>query len=318
MSGRLIQLSGVIVDHIYRVEAVPQPGQEARVLASSMAAGGGFNAMVAARRFGMEVVYAGGLGTGPFAELTARALRAEGISLLRTPTPGLDQGCCTTLVDAAGERTFVAAEGADGWTGDDDLARVGATSADWLLLSGYALGYRNSREALARWLSASTGLRLVFDPSPLVTAIPAPILAAARRAALWISANAAEAEAMTGLADPARAAEALASDCRPEGGALVRDGAQGCHLALPGTASLHLHAHPVTAIDTNGAGDAHIGAFIASLSRGMAPADAAHMANVAAALSTTQEGPSTAPTLKAVLAVMAEPTDSSMQQRIDT
>ena len=59
MSGRLMQLSGVIVDHVYRVEAVPRAGQEARVLSSYMAAGGGFNAMVAARRFGMEVIYAG-------------------------------------------------------------------------------------------------------------------------------------------------------------------------------------------------------------------------------------------------------------------
>lgn len=315
MSGRLIQLSGVIVDHIYRVEAVPMAGQEARVLGSSMAAGGGFNAMVAARRFGMDVVYAGGLGSGPFADIAARAMRAEGIGILRPPLAGLDQGCCTTLVDNDGERTFIAAEGADGWTGDADLSLVPKVPGDWLLLSGYALSYRNSREALARWLDQAQGLQLVLDPSPIISTIPAPILATACRTALWISANAAEARVLTGETDPARAAETLAQDRPPHGGALVRDGARGCHLAQRGRGVLHVPAHPVTAIDTNGAGDTHIGAFIAACAAGEPPAHAARIANVAAALSTTQEGPSTAPTRETVLTALAEPQKNFVQRR---
>ena len=316
MSGRLMQLSGVIVDHVYRVEAVPRAGQEARVLSSYMAAGGGFNAMVAARRFGMEVIYAGGLGSGPFADIASQAMRAEGIDPLRPPMAGKDQGCCTTLIDADGERTFIASEGADGRALDADLALVKPRLNDWLLLSGYALGYLNSRDALHHWLAAARGLQLVFDPSPLVNAIPEPILAAARQAALWISANAAEARFMTGGADPAQAAEVLASDRPQRGGALVRDGARGCHLALPGQSSLHLPAYPVLAIDTNGAGDSHIGAFIAALAQGKPPIDAARLANVAAAISTTKEGPSTAPMLEPVLARMAEPKNDTQQRRI--
>jgi sugar/nucleoside kinase (ribokinase family) len=228
MSGRLMQLSGVIVDHVYRVEAVPRAGQEARVLSSYMAAGGGFNAMVAARRFGMEVIYAGGLGSGPFADIASQAMRAEGIDPLRPPMAGKDQGCCTTLIDADGERTFIASEGADGRALDADLALVKPRLNDWLLLSGYALGYLNSRDALHHWLAAARGLQLVFDPSPLVNAIPEPILAAARQAALWISANAAEARFMTGGADPAQAAEVLASDRPQRGGALVRSPTGQC------------------------------------------------------------------------------------------
>ncbi len=263
-----------------------------------MAAGGGFNAMVAARRCGMEVVYAGGLGSGPFAGIAERAMRDEAISILRPPMAGMDQGCCTTLVDARGERTFIAAEGADGARGMRILRWLPGRPGDWLLLSGYALSYRNSREALARWLDRARGTALVFDPSPVVAAIPAPILAAACHAALWISANAEEARVLTGERDPAEAAAALARGRPPRGGAVVRDGARGCHLALPGAPPVHLPGHAVTAIDTNGAGDAHVGAFIAALARDEAPAHAARLANVAAALSTTREGPSTARRLK--------------------
>ncbi|GAB1363040.1 hypothetical protein MASR1M32_22760 [Rhodobacter sp.] len=64
---RLVQLSGVCADLVYRVEAVPAPGSDAVVRgAALMTAGGGFNAMVAARRAGLPVAYAGTLGTGPW------------------------------------------------------------------------------------------------------------------------------------------------------------------------------------------------------------------------------------------------------------
>jgi sugar/nucleoside kinase (ribokinase family) len=315
MTARLIQISGVIVDHIYRVEAVPGAGQEAKVFASAMAAGGGFNAMVAARRAGMDVAYGGSLGSGPFADIAERAMRAEGIAILRPALAQPDQGCCTTLIDAQGERTFIASEGADGMVSDADLAQLQPGQGDWLLLSGYALGYAGSRDALGRWLGGARGLSLVFDPSPLVADIPAPILAAARTAAIWISANAAEARMMTNLDDPSLAAQELAKDRPAQGGALVRDGARGCYLALAGETAFHIPAHPVTAIDTNGAGDAHIGAFIAALARGETARVAAGLANVAAALSTTQEGPSTAPTLETVLAVAAGRDETPHQQR---
>lgn len=303
MTGRLVQLSGVIVDHIYWVKEVPAPGAEAIVSRAALCAGGGFNAMVAARRAGLAVAYAGTLGTGPFAGIAAEALVAEGIRVLRPRLAGRDQGCCTCLIDLAGERTFIASSGADGVVTDQDLLSVKPREGDWFLLSGYALGYRHSREALTRWLEAAPpGLNLVFDPSPLVAEIPERSRAAALKAAAWISANRTEAAFLTDLSDPAAAAEALAKG-RP-GGAVVRDGANGCHVAAQGGHAVHIPGHAVIVKDTNGAGDAHIGAFIAALVRGEPPLRAARFASIAAALSTTREGPSTAPHLTEVLAIL--------------
>ncbi len=294
---RLVQLSGVIMDHVYRVQAVPAPGGEAVVRSASLTPGGGFNAMVAARRMGMAVGYGGTLGTGAFADRIAGALADEGITLLRPRHPTLDQGCCTVLIDDAGERSFIASEGADGVVTEADLAALPLIAGDWLLLSGYALFYAGSRAALTGWLQTRPG-RLVFDPCPQVAAIPPEALAASLQAAHWVSANRAEALVLTGQADPARAAVALAD--RP-GGAVVRDGAAGAWLALPGQAAQHVPAHKVAAIDTNGAGDTHVGAFIAALAAGYAPADACQIANIAAALSITKAGPATSPRLTEVL-----------------
>jgi sugar/nucleoside kinase (ribokinase family) len=209
------------------------------------------------------------------------------------------------LIDRSGERSFIAAEGADGHVTDADLGLIAARPEDWALLSGYALIYRASRDALTRWLNnLPADARLVFDTSPLVASIPQSTLQTVLHAALWVSANSAEAAALTGETDPTRAAEALVAARPPHGGVLVRDGANGCYLALPGQRARHLSGFPVCAIDTNGAGDAHVGAFIAALARGETPGQAARLANVTAALSTTKEGPSTAPTLHEVLGVI--------------
>ncbi len=297
---RLIQMSGVIMDHIYWVEAVPAAGSEAIVHKARLTPGGGFNAMVAARRMGMDVAYGGSLGQGPFAEMIAAALEQAGITPLRPVTAGMDQGCCTVLVDRAGERTCIACEGADGVVSKDDLALIRPAASDWLLVSGYALLYRGSSAALTDWLRSAPAGQLVFDPCPLVGNLTMAARTAALGAAQWISANRAEAEVLTGTSDPGEAAVALSDRA---GGAVVRDGAHGCWLGQRGVAT-HIPGHPVKVVDTNGAGDAHIGAFIAALARKEQPEAACTLANCAAALSITVEGPATAPTLDRVLATL--------------
>ena len=58
----------------------------------------------------------------------------------------------------------------------------------------------------------------------------------------------------------------------------------------------HIPAFTVAAVDTNGAGDTHVGAFVSALSRGADPFEAARYANAAAAISVTRHGGSSAPT----------------------
>ena len=297
---RLIQLSGVVVDHIYKVDAVPAPGVEAVVHSAWLAAAGGFNAMVAARRMGMAVAYGGTLGTGPFADLAARAMETEGITLLRPRLPDQDQGCCTVIVDRTGERSFLYLPGADGVVSPADLATI--PHDEWLLLSGYGLEYPQALPALIDWLGAARGHRLVFDPCTVIDRLAPEARQAALDAALWITANRAEAGHLTGCSAPEAAAATLAAGRPAGGGAVVRDGANGAFLAMPQGPVRHLPGHPVNAIDTNGAGDTHTGVFIAMLALGNDPAWAVSIANVVAALSTTREGPATAPLLADVLA----------------
>lgn len=294
--ARLLQMSGVVVDLMYQVEAVPLAGEEAKVTGFDIAPGGGFNAMVAAKRTGIEVCYGGPIGTGPFANIVVRVLSENAIPFLSARNTEMDQGCCTVLIDETGERTFITSDGAEGTAITDNLNQINAADYDWCLLSGYSLHYPGSQAALTSWLKGFCGQeRLIFDPSPIVARLQPEALHAALGAAHWISANAKEAAILTGRSDPAKAASQLAAALPTEGGAIVRDGSAGCYIAQRSMPAVHIPGVPVKSIDTNGAGDAHVGSFIAALSTGSSPLAAAKYANAAAALSTTRRGPSTAP-----------------------
>lgn len=297
----LMQMTGPVLDMIYRVAALPRSGTEAVVTGFSTSVGGGFNALAAARAAGIDATLGGTLGTGPVAEVVAAALSGAGIGRGRPPLRTHDQGCCTVLVEPDGERTFIAWPGAEGQIPAQALDGIDLDGIDWVMLSGYTLHYPGAREALAGWVAAlPRNVRLLFDPSPLIaelsSALKAPVLARAD----WISANADEAAALTGIVDPAASAAALAET---RAGALVRLGAAGCLLATGG-ATHTLSGHAVEVVDTTGAGDCHIGSFVAELALTGDPLRAARYATAAAALSVTRDGPATPPDRAEVLALL--------------
>jgi sugar/nucleoside kinase (ribokinase family) len=296
--SRLVHAGSAVVDHVYRIDMLPLPGAEKTAASYDRVAGGGFNMMVAARRTGMPVVFAGRHGTGPNGDFLRAAFATECIEVLTPPAPELDSGNCVVMVSADAERTFVSWPGAEATLRAADLAAAFLEAGDWVFTSGYTLSYPGSRDALASWIEAlSPEIPFVFDPTPVVSEIPKDILARVLARTSWLSCNAAEAAAITGTADVATGAELLLSrHCPHAAGLVVRTGEAGAHVLLRDGRSQTIPGFKVAAVDTNGAGDTHIGAFVSALARGESSFAAARYANAAAAISVTRRGGSSAPT----------------------
>jgi sugar/nucleoside kinase (ribokinase family) len=295
---RLVSVGNVIVDVVMRIGALPEPGGDVIASSSDITAGGGLNTMVAARRDGLEVVFAGQYGTGPFGDVVRRALADADVEVLQPGLDDVDSGYCVALVDASTERTFVTSVGAEGRLGAEELARVALRDDDTLFVSGYGLAHPVNGRAIADWLgSVPEGVRVVFDPSPLVDTLDPAVLAPVMARADVLSTNAREARLLSpGSTDLRQAVTTLAGTA--SGTVLVRDGGAGCWVAdrsLPDGPVL-VPGFPVTAVDTNGAGDAHGGVLAAALSRGAELLDAVRRANAAAAIAVSRHGPATAPT----------------------
>jgi sugar/nucleoside kinase (ribokinase family) len=138
------------------------------------------------------------------------------------------------------------------------------------------------------------GVNVVFDPGPLVDSPDAPLMQALLpRIDVWTS-NSVEALKITGATDIAQALDRLVGYLPRDVLMVVRDGPQGCWISQ-GSERRHVPGFKVDAVDSNGAGDAHAGVFVAGLAQGLSAFDAACRANAAAALAVTRWGPATSP-----------------------
>ena len=295
MSPRLICLGDTVIDVTVFVDALPESGGDVIAHSGAMLAGGsGFNVMAAASRLGLPAVYGGVHGVGPFGDLARAAMLREHITLVHEADTEADTGWDVAVTEATSERSFMTVIGAEARLTSAKIARVTAAPGDAVYLSGYGLLSEPNRSAIVQWLAAlPADIIVVADPGPLVADIPPETLKAVFASTTWWSCNHSEATTMTGEADPHAAARSLAAR-GPQ--IVVRLGADGCIVATSSQDSVAVAGFPVDAVDSNGAGDAHVGAFTAALVAGVEPHTAARRANAAAASAVTRVGPATGPT----------------------
>ncbi|WP_277590655.1 PfkB family carbohydrate kinase [Pseudomonas chlororaphis] len=292
---RMLHTGQVMVDLVMSVERLPSSGGDVLAQSASFEAGGGFNVMAAAQRNGLPVLYLGRHGNGRFGDLAREAMRAEGIRIALEASRTEDTGLCVALTEATAERSFISYIGVEGQLSAEDLDGVVVQADDFVYVSGYSLLHVGKAEALLDWLLAlPQGIQVVFDPGPLVES---PDSEAMRRLLpridLWTS-NSVEALRFTGTSTIAEALRRLHDGLSQEVLLVVRDGPQGCWVSQHGHGA-HVPGFKVRAVDSNGAGDAHAGVFVAALAQGLEPLQAARRANAAAALAVTRWGPATAP-----------------------
>lgn len=308
--GRVVLMGQILVDLAVRGEALPSPGGDVWAIDEGMHVGGGFNALVAARRMGAEAVSLSPIGDGPYSSLIQAALAREGITDLGPHIAGIDNGFCIAFTDRTGERTFISTKGAEtmapasAWA---DFVRT-MNPGDVLYIDGYLMDHPANREAAEAALRVlPEGVRVLLDVSPVI-GIPSDlpsdnvIVSMNHREAQEIAHQRGDASARDRALQPREAARAMFTVLdRP---VLVRAGAEGAYVAWPSTAApdtldesaTHIPTPRVEAIDTNGAGDAHSGVLAASLARGIPVERALLLANCAGALSTTAVGPASCPT----------------------
>ena len=309
-AGRVVLMGQILVDLAVRGEALPSPGGDVWAVDEGMHVGGGFNALVAARRMGAEAVSLSPIGDGPYSSLIQAALTREGITDLGPRIAGIDNGFCIAFTDRTGERTFISTKGAETMAPASAWADFVRTMhpGDVLYIDGYLMDHPTNREAAEAALRAlPEGVRVLLDVSPVIgipSALPSDgvIVSMNHREAQEIAQQSEDSSVRDRCREPREAARAMLSLLgRP---VLVRAGAEGAYIGRPAQPETTTTADEVTAIptprveaiDTNGAGDAHSGVLAVSLAQGIPLERALLLANCAGALSTTVVGPASCPT----------------------
>lgn len=309
-AGRVVLMGQILVDLAVRGEALPSPGGDVWAIDEGMHVGGGFNALMAARRMGAEAVSLSPIGEGPYSSLIQAALAREGITDLGPRIAGIDNGFCIAFTDSTGERTFISTKGAETMAPASAWADFVRTMhpGDVLYVDGYLMDHPANREAAEAALRAlPEGVHVLLDVSPVIgipEGLPSDdvIVSMNHREAQEVAHRSGDASIRNRALQPREAARGVLAELdRP---VLVRAGAEGAYFVRPtGTAPnarnedvIHIPTPHIEAIDTNGAGDAHSGVLAASLAQGIPTERALLLANCAGALSATAVGPASCPT----------------------
>jgi len=170
-AGRVVLMGQILVDLAVRGEALPAPGGDIWASDEGMHVGGGFNALVAARRMGAQAVSLSPIGHGPYSLLIQQALQRTEITDAGPRIDGIDNGFCIAFTDQSGERTFISTRGAETRAPASAWADFTATMrpGDVLYIDGYLMDHPANRQAAQAALEAlPEGVQVILDVSPVI------------------------------------------------------------------------------------------------------------------------------------------------------
>ena len=302
-AGRVVLMGQILVDRVLQGARPIHGGGSEWARDGGTHVGGGFNALVAARRMGAEAISLSPIGTGPHASMIEAALAREGIVDAGPRVDGVDNGFCVAMIGHDAERTFISTKGAETMTPETAWADFVRTMSpgDVLYIDGYLMDHPANREAAEAALHVlPEGVRVLLDVSPVI-GIPESL--PTHHAIISMNSVEARAIAKQSRLDgylpfdslSCRLAQTLGRDT------LIRLGASGAYFARSAspdseTSAAHIPTPTIDAVDTNGAGDAHTGVLAASLALGIPLERGLVLANCAGALVSTVPGPASCPT----------------------
>jgi sugar/nucleoside kinase (ribokinase family) len=252
----------VINDVLVKPRDATTPGSDTPATIRACPGGAGANQAAWMAHLGAQVTFAGRAGARD-AEYHRRELGRYGVRVHLAEDDQVSTGTIVIMVAPDGERNMFTDRGANLRLQRTDLPASLLDDAAVLHLTGHTFSEPTLLE-VALWLldqARSRGMAVTVDPASatyLAGMEPGAFLRWTEGAAVCFP-NRDEAAVLAGEADPVRMAARLT---RHYGVVLLKLGAQGCLLAVPGEAPVLVPAYPARARDSTGAGDAFCGAFM--------------------------------------------------------
>ncbi|KAB5607171.1 sugar kinase [Bifidobacterium jacchi] len=300
----VISLGQIWVDIMMHVDGMPHSGGFIVSDNTTPAIGGSYRVLQAASRMGANAQHAGIVGTGPWATIIRRALDENGIAHIGQDRIDADSGFRLVLSDGE-HKTFIATYGAEAHGDETTFDNALPSPGDVVHISGNTL-MDHTAAGIDEFMQragtdpAARGYTIVLNPTNTLQLVNDHLLEDLVLARPIWSCNRQEATTLAdrlgtpidyedGLTVGGGFDRAMAELCEALGGTLraplvVRAGARGAWVRIPGSGVTHVDGYPVKATHTRSAGSCHTGAMCAMLARGWSLVDAVNIANAAASL----------------------------------
>ncbi|HEY5673897.1 MAG TPA: adenosine kinase [Malonomonas sp.] len=254
--------------------------------------GSAANTVIAAAQFGADCFYSCKLAADESGDFYLRDMHAAGVaSNADNGRSAGKTGKCLVMVTPDAERTMNTYLGISEGFSVAELDAAAIAAADYLYIEGYLVTSPSGRAAAieAKRLAEAAGVKtaLTFSDPAMVQFFKDGLAEMIGDGVDLLFCNQAEALAWTDCLDLDLAVEELSKIAKSFA---ITLGAQGA-LLFDGTEIHQIAPHPITAVDSNGAGDMFAGALLFSLSRGDSFADAGRLASLASAKVVQSFGP---------------------------
>lgn len=290
-SKNIMVIGSTCVDIIINIDHLPKTEEDIHPTSQSLALGGcAYNVASMIRLFDAPVTLVSPVGTGFYGEYVEKELTKNGFEV-KTHVPNRDNGCCYCLVESGGERTFMSYHGAEYTFEKSWMDSYETVHYDMVYVCGLEIEEPTGFE-LIEYLELHPERELFYAPGPRGIRIAKektdrlyalhPILHINEPEAKELSACLSVPEAAGFLAERTGNTVIITLGA---GGAycLEVNRAAGEHRASAANPVYTVKGVPAPVVDTIGAGDAHIGAVMAALSKGASLESALTLANRAAA-----------------------------------
>ena len=291
---KILVIGSTVADVMIEIDHLPQPEEDIIPKRQKLSLGGcAYNVSNMLRLFEIPYILFSPVGTGIYGDFVRKELAKQKIETVLSPQQ--ENGCCYCLIDQSGNRTFMAVHGAEYRFQKKWFDQIDTDQIDSIYVCGLEME-ESSGEDILNFLERCDNKTIYYAPGPRINSVPPkrqkrlfalkPILHLnAREAAAWLKkegkspeANEREENDSYTVTEVIKIAEATAEIT--ENTVIVTNGAAGTVCFVPqNNQSYTIPAKKVKQIDGTGAGDAHIGTYMACLALGDSNLEALTMAN---------------------------------------
>lgn len=253
--------------------------------------GSACNSIIAASYFGAKTFYSCRVANDDNGQFFHHDTQAAGVTTKPSDLPEGTTGKCLVMITPDAERTMNTFLGMSETLSEADLDEQAIAQSEYVYLEGYLVTSPTGKQAAikAREIAEAKGVKTALslsDPG-MVEFFGEGLQSMIGKQVDLLFCNRDEAMAWTKTDSIEQAAERLKKSARSFAITLGKDGA----LVFDGKSLEQVPGEAVSAIDTNGAGDMFAGAFMYAITHGHSYAEAAKLANHAAAQVVSQYGP---------------------------
>lgn len=268
-------IGSTVLDIIINVEKLPTTTGDCHINSQTMSIGGcAFNVQNIINLFEVPYVFCSPIGTGIYGDYVASQLKKIGVSTF-VRVSDQDNGCCYCYVEANGERTFLSYHGVEYTFDPIWLHGLNMNDFDQVYICGLEIEESTGNKIIS-FLDNNRQLEVFFAPGPRFSLIDKKILDRVFKLSPIVHLNMDEILTFTKATTLEQAVKMLYS--LTNNLIIVTAGENGSYI-YDGKHLQHVKGIKADVVDTIGAGDSHIGAFMASRKLGYSYIKSLEIAN---------------------------------------